>query len=162
VLGADEHGLAKTGTTQAERKAQDDAVGVRNVGSMAATRVKDRKRHILVDTLGKLINLLVTAANLREGKAAIEWLKPTPKLLFKKRKHIWAYGGYRGEFVDWGRRKVHRHVSAQLESDDVIFPYWSYRGGHMSALWPKRKKRFFIPYSYYPPEGENENGCCYD
>jgi putative transposase len=55
--------------------------------------VNGRKRHILVDTLGNLLNVLVTLAKMRDGQAAMELLKTRPQVLFKRRKRIGADGG---------------------------------------------------------------------
>ena len=41
---------------------------------MTAARVKGRKRHILVDTLGLLIAVLITSAGLDDGSAAPQLL----------------------------------------------------------------------------------------
>lgn len=68
-------------------------------------KVKGRKRQVLVDTMGNLLKVLVTAANGADGKAAIALLKQLPKPLFKRLKRIWVDGGYRGEFVEWVGKK---------------------------------------------------------
>lgn len=55
------------------------------VGYDAAKQIKDRKRHVLVDTLGLLIVVVVTAANLPQRAGA--------KLVFsrvkKKQEQFW-------------------------------------------------------------------------
>lgn len=82
-------------------------------------QVKGRKRNILVDTMGNLLKVLVTAANMNDGKAAIELLKVLPQALFNRLKRIWADGGYRGEFVDWVAQKFQQIVvDITLRSDD--------------------------------------------
>jgi len=82
-------------------------------------QVKGRKRNILVDTMGNLLKVLVTVANMNDGKAAIELLKTLPKVLFKRLKRLWADGGYRGEFVDWVAKKFKKIVvDITLRSDD--------------------------------------------
>lgn len=82
-------------------------------------QVKGRKRHILVDTLGNLLKVLVTVANMSDGKAAIALLKALPQVLFKRLKRLWADGGYRGEFVDWVAKKFKKLVvDITLRSDD--------------------------------------------
>jgi putative transposase len=70
-------------------------------GTDGGKLVKGRKRHILVDTLGNLLKVMVTAANMADGKAAIALLMHLPKLLFQRLKRLWADGSYRGDFVEW-------------------------------------------------------------
>src|SRR5215813_3583260 len=72
--------------------------GVR--GFDGAKQIKGRKRHLLIDTLGFLLVVVVTAASLPERDGA--------RLLFarltgscKKLRRIWVDGGYRGPFVQW-------------------------------------------------------------
>jgi putative transposase len=70
-------------------------------GYDAAKQVKGRKRHILVDTMGLLLMVLVHAADIQERDGA--------KLLLNKAKGcsarlrlIWADAGYSGEsMIDW-------------------------------------------------------------
>jgi putative transposase len=63
--------------------------------------VKGRKRHLLVDTLGNLLKVLVTAANVADASAARQLLERLPNALFKRLKRLWADGSYRGDFVEW-------------------------------------------------------------
>ena len=82
-------------------------------------KVKGRKRHILVDTMGNLVKALVTAANCADGKGAIKLLEQLPKAFFKRLRRLWADGGYRGEFVDWvGKHLKKLVVDITLRSDD--------------------------------------------
>jgi len=81
-------------------------------------QVKGRKRHTLVDTLGNLLKVIVTAANLSDGKAAISLLKQLPAVLFTRLRRLWADGGYRGEFVIWvGQHFKKLIVAITLRSD---------------------------------------------
>ncbi len=73
-------------------------------------QVKGRKQHILADTLGNLLKVIVTAANMSDGKAAIALLKQLPALLFKRLKRLWADGGYRGAFAEWVAKKFKKIV----------------------------------------------------
>ena len=63
--------------------------------------IKGRKRHIIVDTMGYILIVLVHAANLYDGHAARKVLTA----LFSKMdtvKKIWADGTYKGEeFIQW-------------------------------------------------------------
>ncbi len=63
--------------------------------------IKGRKRHIIVDTMGYLLIVVVHAANLYDGHAAREVLTA---LFFRINtiKNIWADGTYKGEeFIQW-------------------------------------------------------------
>jgi putative transposase len=69
-------------------------------GFDAHKRVKGRKRHLLVDTLGLLLAVVVTAAAMQDSEGA--------HLLFqrlsgacKKLRLIWVDGAYREQLVEW-------------------------------------------------------------
>lgn len=95
------------------------AVGGEERGVDGGKLVKGRKRHLLVDTMGNVLKVIVTAANLTDGKAASTLLKQLPKTLFKRLKRIWADGGYRGEFAAWVAKKFKKIVlDITLRSDD--------------------------------------------
>ena len=67
-----------------------------------------RKRHLIVDTLGLVLLVVVTAANVqdRDGARALlqglfERLKKSKYSRWCRLKLIWADGGYRGELIEW-------------------------------------------------------------
>ena len=62
--------------------------------------MKGRKRHILVDTMGLLLSVVVHSAGIQDRNGA--------KLVFEKArdrfprmKCIWADGGYAGQLLEW-------------------------------------------------------------
>lgn len=61
-----------------------------------------RKRHIVVDTLGLLLAVVVHAANIQDRDGAKLVLA---KLVgrFPRLRLIWADGGYAGQLVEWTR-----------------------------------------------------------
>ena len=59
-----------------------------------------RKRHILVDTLGLLLLVVVHSAGLQDRDGARRLLAPLAHRFCKLRK-IWADGGYAGALVEW-------------------------------------------------------------
>jgi putative transposase len=69
-------------------------------GFDAAKLITGRKRHILVDTLGLLLAVLVTVASVQDrdgGKKLLAQVKDRlPRLQL-----IWADGAYAGQLVDW-------------------------------------------------------------
>lgn len=68
-------------------------------GFDAGKKVNGRKRHLLVDTLGLMIVVVITAASVQDRDGA--------KLVFSaaagqtRLEKVWADGGYRGELVAW-------------------------------------------------------------
>jgi transposase len=71
------------------------------VGYDAAKRLKGRKRHILVDTLGLLLGVLVTPANVTERSGAQDLLTRTLGW-FTWLRLLWVDGGYHGDaFAQW-------------------------------------------------------------
>src|SRR5688572_11047917 len=79
-------------------------------------QVKGRKRHLLVDTLGLLLVVVVTAASVQDRDGA--------KLLFarlggacKKLRLIWVDGGYRGQLLDWVVEHCRFHLQLVLRND---------------------------------------------
>lgn len=72
--------------------------GVR--GYDAGKKVKGRKRHILVDTLGLLLLVIVHAADIQDRDGA-KLVLGKAKQLFSRLRLIWADGIYAGKLVDW-------------------------------------------------------------
>jgi len=79
----------KTGTTPQ---------GVR--GFDGGKLITGRKRHILVDTCGLLLAVLVTSAAVQDRDGARQLLQHLAGFC-KKLRLIWVDGGYRGPLVDW-------------------------------------------------------------
>src|ERR1039458_361954 len=77
-------------------------------GYDAGKKVSGRKRHIVVDTLGLIIAIIVHAASLQDHDGARLVLaklgeKRKGRRLFPRLKLIWADGGYAGQLIDWAR-----------------------------------------------------------
>jgi putative transposase len=75
-------------------------------GYDAAKHVKGRKRHILVDTLGLLLAVVVHRADIDERKGASFLLRRLfkNKIMFPRLSVIFADGGYSGEFEAFVRK----------------------------------------------------------
>jgi len=69
-------------------------------GYDAAKKIKGRKRHILVDTLGLLLVVVVHAANVQD-RAGAKTVLEKAKWRYPGLKLIWADGGYAGQLVKW-------------------------------------------------------------
>ena len=93
--------------------------GVR--GFDAAKKVSGRKRHILVDTLGLLLIVVVHAADVQDREGAKQVLEPLATR-FRRLRLVWADGGYRGQLVEWVRCLRERdklRLEIVKRSDDV-------------------------------------------
>ena len=90
--------------------------GVR--GYDAGKKINGRKRHIMVDTMGMVIAVVVHEASIQDRDGA--------KLVFEKFKQgftrlklIWADGGYAGKLIEWTRENIKRKLEIVKRSDDI-------------------------------------------
>lgn len=73
-------------------------------GYDAGKKVTGRKRHVLVDTLGLNLMVLVLPANIQDRDAARQLLARFYGPQRRRHvKYIWADGGYTGTLVDWAK-----------------------------------------------------------
>ena len=73
------------------------------VGYDAGKKIKGRKRHLLVDTLGLVLGVIVTPADCPEREGAQQVLQQVGGW-FKRLRKLWVDGGYTGEpFAQWVR-----------------------------------------------------------
>lgn len=80
-------------------------------GYDAGKKVKGRKRHIVVDTLGHLLEVVVHVASIQDrdgAKLVLDKLSQDTKDSLRK---LWADGGYAGSLIEW----VREHLDAVLE-----------------------------------------------
>jgi len=71
-----------------------------NKGYDGGKKIKGRKRHILVDVLGLIIVVSVTAAGIQE-RTEVKKILESIKNRMPRFELIWADRGYTGPFVDW-------------------------------------------------------------
>jgi putative transposase len=72
-------------------------------GYDAGKKIKGRKRHLAVDTLGLILNLVITSAAVQDRDAAKTLIKMLVRW-FGRLQIIWADGGYLGSLVQWVKR----------------------------------------------------------
>ena len=63
-------------------------------------RVTGRKRHILVDTQGNLVVVIVHPANIADRDGA-DWVLEAAAEKSSRLQHVWADSSYSGELVEW-------------------------------------------------------------
>jgi putative transposase len=135
-------------------------------GYDAGKNVGGRKRHLIVDTLGLVLLVVVTAASVQDRDGGKVLLKSLFERIKKPRyphwwrlcrlTMIWADGSYRGELVDW----VKRTLGWQLEIVDkavgqkgfVVLPRrWVVE---RTFAWLNRQRRLSKDYEHLPQTGE--------
>jgi putative transposase len=89
--------------------------------------VKGRKRHLVVDTLGLVLAVVVHAANVQDRDGAKLVLQ---KLVgrFPRLTLIWADGGYTGPLIAWTKQLANWTLEIVKRSDDL----------HTFQVLPKR------------------------
>jgi putative transposase len=127
--------------------------GVRGYDS--GKQVKGRKRHILVDTLGLLLTVVVLAANVqdRDGAkvAATRAKRKLPRLRL-----LWADGAYAGKLVDWLYDTFHWLLTIIKRPDTakgfVLLPRrWVVE---RTFAWLANYRRLSKDYEYLPATSE--------
>jgi len=94
--------MASAGVVDSQSVKGADTVGAGSRGYDAGKKINGRKRHIVVDTLGLLVVVLVTAASVQDrdgGRRVLDRAKMAmPSLAL-----VFADGGYAGRLVSWAR-----------------------------------------------------------
>jgi putative transposase len=71
-------------------------------GYDAGKKVNGRKRHVLVDTLGLVLLVMVLPANIQDRDGARQLLETFfQRKAWRRVQHVWADGGYAGALVEW-------------------------------------------------------------
>ncbi|MFG2846056.1 IS5 family transposase [Kitasatospora sp. NPDC048296] len=96
------------------------AAGVHSAtrGYDGAKKINGRKRHLVVDTLGLLLMILVTPADAGDRATAADML-PALKAKFRLLQRIWADSGYTGDLVTWAKSKLALIVEIVKRTDDL-------------------------------------------
>jgi transposase len=67
---------------------------------MGKKKVQGRKRHLAVDTLGHLLTVVVTPADVPDVDGAYETL-PAAQAVAPTLRHVFVDGGYEGDWAEW-------------------------------------------------------------
>ena len=87
-------------------------------GYDAGKCIKGRKRHILVDTMGLLLFVMVVTADIQDRDGA-KLLFEKVKECFPRLKLVWADGGYAGKLVDWVKQFYNWTLEIVKRTDDM-------------------------------------------
>lgn len=91
-------------------------IGGSDIGYDGGKKIKGRKRHIVVDTLGLLLFVVVHSANIHDSKSAKDVLERFKEQFYTIKK-VFADGGYRGELIDIVKAKCSFVLEVILRTD---------------------------------------------
>ena len=125
-------------------------------GYDAGKKVKGRKRHLAVDTLGLLLAVVVHSAALQDRAGAKLLLAALAAGGFPRLRLLWADGGYRGKLVAWVQEHCGWLLQIVRRSDDVkgfqVLPRrWVVE---RTFAWLSRYRRLSKDYEYLTASSE--------
>jgi putative transposase len=130
------------------------AGGGREVGTDGGKKVRGRKRHILVDTLGLLIAVVVTAANVDDARAAQDVFAQVRGRDFPRLQVVYADGKYHNyELSDWlavHRRPYRVEVVSRAPGERRFVPLPIRWVVERTFAWLGRYRRLSKDYEHLP------------
>jgi putative transposase len=122
--------------------------------------VSGRKRHLIVDTLGLVLAVVVHAASMQDRDGAKEVLRRI-RGRFARLKLIWADGGYAGKLIQWAARVCKMTLEiVRLKTAGRIFEVLPYRWiVERTFGWLGRYRRLSKDYEYLPQSSETMIYC---
>ena len=147
--------MASAGIVDAQSVKGADTVGSATRGFDAGKKVNGRKRHIVVDTLGLLIVVLVTTAAVQDrdgGRLVLDKAKTAmPSIAV-----IWADGGYAGRLVAFAHQLLRVTVEIVRKKDgqrtfEVLPRRWVVE---RTLSWISRCRRLDHDYERLPAHSE--------
>ncbi len=124
-------------------------------GYDAGKKVNGIKRHLLVDTLGLVLKVMVLTANIQDRDGARTLLAKV-KGQFPRLQRIWADGGYTGALIDWVKQWCGWILDIVKRSDIAkgfqLLPHrWIVE---RTFAWLNRFRRLSKDYERLPSSGE--------
>ena len=124
-------------------------------GFDAGKQCAGRKRHVLVDTLGLLMVVVVTAASVQDRDGARLVLRHCGGAC-KKLRRVWVDGAYRGQLLAWAWQQVGLILQVVLRSDEargfVVLPRrWVVE---RTFAWLNQARRLSKDYEELPATSE--------
>jgi len=120
-------------------------------GYDAGKKVNGRKRHIVVDTTGLLLVILVTSAAVQDRDAA-RLLLAGLRACFPTVSRIWADGSYAGRLVEWAAATLHQSIEVvrKLAGQTTFQPLPRRWVVERTFSWINRCRRTVRDYERHP------------
>src|SRR5262249_44009644 len=147
--------MASAGIVDAQAVKGADTVGAGSRGFDAGKKVNGRKRHVVVDTMGLLLAVIITAASVQDRDGArrvLDRLRFTmPSVVL-----VWADGGYAGKLLAWAKARLRLLVGSVRKPEGLHnFPAVPpRRGGARTLAWTSRCRRLNHDYERLPEHSE--------
>jgi putative transposase len=130
--------------------------GEDDIGYDGHKKVKERKRHLLVDTQGRVLEVFVCAADQNDPDGA-QALFLACKDRYPRLTKIWADGQYTGWRIDWAAQELDICLEIVQRNDDlsgfVVLPRrWVVE---RTFAWLGRYKRLVRDYELCPQHSES-------
>ena len=147
--------MASAGIVDSQSVKGADTVGADSRGYDAGKKINGRKRHIVTDTLGLLIVVLVTAANLQDrdgGRLVLNRARMAmPSIVV-----VWADGGYAGKLLAFAQYYLLITVQIVKRTDkrptfEVLPRRWVVE---RTLSWLMRTRRLARDYERLPAHAE--------
>ena len=110
--------LPTAGSIDSQSVKAADTVGAASRGFDGGKKINGRKRHVVVDSLGLLLAVVVTAASVQDRDGACRLLGLLRER-FSTISLVWADGGYAGRLVSWAYQVLALTVTIVKRSDDT-------------------------------------------
>ena len=134
------------------------AAGGAAVGTDGGKKVRGRKRHIAVDTLGLLLAVAVTAANVDDAQAAPDVFAQMPRTDFPRLEVVQADNKYHSDELDRWLRVHHRPytiwVISRPAGERRFVPLKSRWVVERTLAWLGRYRRLSKDYEHVPASSE--------
>lgn len=147
--------MASAGIVDAQSVKGSDTVGKDSRGYDAGKKINGRKRHIVTDTLGLLVVVLVTTAGLQDrdgGRLVLNRARMAmPSIVL-----VWADGGYAGKLIAFAQHYLRITVQIVKRTDkrptfEVLPRRWVVE---RTLSWLMRTRRLARDYERLPEHSE--------
>lgn len=138
--------------SQSVHESAEGVVPAATSGFDSHKKVNGRKRHLLVDTLGLLVAVVVTPASAQDRDTALILARRARRRGRQRLALIWADGGYEGPWAAWARHEHAITVQVVRRPDDqqgftVLPRRWVVE---RTNAWISRRRRCARDYERLP------------